>query len=114
MEKKNVLFVCNVNRLRSPTAENIYKNDPDLEVRSAGVDRDATVPVTRALVEWADLIFVMEKSQRNRIHKQFPDLYDKKQIVCLYIPDEYDYMDPGLTRLLTAKLSKYIGLPKSD
>lgn len=30
----------------------------------------------------------------------YPDIYQNKKIVCLYIPDEYDYMQPELIRLL--------------
>jgi predicted protein tyrosine phosphatase len=95
-----VLFVCSQNRLRSPTADKVFSADPRLEVRSAGVDRDAIVPITRELLEWADVIFVMEKRHRNAIHRSFKDIYQRKRIICLYIPDVYDYMDPELVQLL--------------
>lgn len=36
-----VLFVCSQNSLRSPTAEAVFRDDPRLEVRSAGTDADA-------------------------------------------------------------------------
>jgi predicted protein tyrosine phosphatase len=71
-----------------------------VEARSAGVDPDAPEPLTRELLEWAELVFVMEKRQRNRIRKAFPELYARKRIICLYIPDQYDRMDPVLVRLL--------------
>jgi len=109
--KSKVLFVCNQNRLRSPTAEKLYRGASDLEVRSAGVDRDATVPVTADLLEWADVVFVMEKRQRNLIRKRFGDLYERKRIVCLYIPDDYDFMEPRLVDLLSARLAPHIGAP---
>jgi hypothetical protein len=38
-----VLFVCSQNRLRSVTAERIFRDHPHLEVRSAGTDRNAQV-----------------------------------------------------------------------
>ncbi len=103
-----VLFLCNQNRLRSPTAERVFGEDPRLEVRSAGVDADATTPVSRELVEWADLIFVMEKRQRNIVHRRFPDLYRTKRIVCLYIPDRYDFMEPALVTLLRETVSRHL------
>jgi predicted protein tyrosine phosphatase len=78
----------------------VFRDDPRVEARSAGINPDAPVPVTRELLEWAELVFVMEKRQRNRIRKAFPDLYAAKRIVCLYIPDRYDRMDPVLVRLL--------------
>ncbi|MGQ0701874.1 MAG: low molecular weight protein tyrosine phosphatase family protein [Gemmatimonadales bacterium] len=103
-----VLFVCNHNRLRSPTAERVFAEEPDLDVRSAGVAYGATVPVTRELVEWADLIFVMEKRQRNILHERFPDLYRSKRIVCLYIPDIYDFMEPALVAILRNTVPKHL------
>ncbi len=60
------------------------------------------------LLEWADIIFVMEKRQRNIIHKKYKDIYDRKRIVCMYIPDDYDYMDPDLIQLLKERLPQYV------
>lgn len=107
MEKEKLLFLCNQNRLRSPTAENIFSKSPQLIVKSAGVDKDATVTINRELLEWADIIFVMEKRQRNMIHKQFKDIYQRKRIVCLYIPDDYEYMDLDLINILKERLPYY-------
>ena len=39
-----VLFICTQNLMRSPTAEALYRGRPDLDVRSAGVAKDARVP----------------------------------------------------------------------
>lgn len=109
MTKQKVLFLCNQNRLRSPTAEAVFRESPTLEVKSAGVDKDASVPVNRKLLVWADIIFVMEKRQRNVIHKKFKDIYRNKRIVCLYIPDDFEYMDPDLIQLLKKRLPQYVG-----
>jgi len=108
MTKQKVLFLCNQNRLRSPTAEAVFRESPMLEVKSAGVDKDASVPVNRKLLVWADIIFVMEKRQRNVIHKRFKDIYRNKRIVCLYIPDDFEYMDPDLIQLLKKRLPQYV------
>jgi len=106
--KQKLLFLCNQNRLRSPTAEAIFRENPQLEAKSAGVDKDASVPVNLELLEWADIIFVMEKRQRNIIHKKYKDIYKSKRIVCLYIPDDYDYMDPDLIKQLKERLPQYV------
>ncbi len=108
MPDQKVLFVCNANRLRSPTAERIFRGRPGLEVKSAGVDSNASVGVSRDLMEWADIIFVMEKRQRNIIHKNFKDMYERKRIVCLYIPDEYDFMHPDLIELLLERVPLHL------
>lgn len=105
---KKILFVCTVNRLRSKTAEDLLKDDSRFEVKSAGIDKTATTQLTRELLEWADCIFVMEKSHRNIIHRKYPDIYKNKKIICLYIDDVYDYMDPGLVELIKERISKFI------
>ena len=79
-----------------------------MEVRSAGINQDATVPVTRELIEWAELVFVMERRQRNIIRKRYPDLYQARPIVCLYIPDEFEYLDPALVLLLRQRVGAYL------
>jgi predicted protein tyrosine phosphatase len=45
-----VLFVCTQNRMRSFTAEALYRDRQDLEVRSAGIAPDARIPATEALL----------------------------------------------------------------
>ena len=111
--KKKVLFICNQNRLRSPTAEKLYCNCENIETKSAGINKDALNQLTSELLEWADIIFVFEKRQRNIIHKRFKEIYSRKQIICLYIPDDYEYMEPTLIELLKEKLKPYIGLPNN-
>ena len=55
-----ILFVCSLNKWRSPTAETIYRSDPRLEVRSVGVRTNAKRRISAADVEWADAIFVRD------------------------------------------------------
>jgi predicted protein tyrosine phosphatase len=105
---KNVLFVCGQNRLRSPTAEQVFASNPGINVASAGTNNDAENPLTSELVRWADLIFVMEKSHRNKVQKRFKSDLKDARMICLEIPDEYEFMDEGLVRLLRAKVSRYL------
>lgn len=72
---------------------------------------DARVPLTAELLEWADEVYVFERRQRNIIHKRFRELYEKKSIVCLYVPDEFEFMSPDLVAILTEKLERYLGKP---
>jgi predicted protein tyrosine phosphatase len=102
-----VLFICSANRLRSPTAETIFSGYAGVEAKSAGVGKEATVPVSAELLEWADLIFVMEKRHRNIIHSRFKEVYERKRIICLYIPDEFEFMDPQLIELLEERVPRH-------
>jgi predicted protein tyrosine phosphatase len=108
---KHVLFVCSQNRLRSPTAEQVFSQRSDIAVQSAGTNNDADNPLTRELVEWADIIFVMEEGHRRKLRQRFRPALRTARVVCLGIPDDYPFMDPVLVRMLKAKVSRYLPLP---
>lgn len=103
-----ILFVCSQNKLRSPTAEAVFSNHPQVDVESAGLNHDAAVPLSAEQVEWADLIFVMEKSHRIKLTKKFRKYLAGKRVVVLDIPDNYDYMDPALVELLKRRCARFI------
>jgi predicted protein tyrosine phosphatase len=111
MKNQNLLFVCGKNRLRSPTAEAIFSAYAELEVDSAGIDRDAAVPVGREAIEWADIIFVMEKTHQRKLREKFKaqSVLHNKRIICLDIPDNYKYMQPELVELLQQKILPFLG-----
>jgi len=99
-----VLFICNQNRHRSKTAENIFKDR--FETKSAGLFNES--PVTASELEWADIVVVMEDFQRAEIGKRFPKQYLQKQIVSLNIPDAFHYNQPELIDLLESKVNELI------
>ena len=105
---KHVLFICSQNRLRSPTAEQIFSAHPGIECSSAGLNNDADNPVTSELVEWAEIIFVMEEGHRNKLLSKFKRYLGNKQVICLDIPDIYGFMDPTLVSLLKAKVTRFL------
>lgn len=105
---KKLLFICTQNRLRSPTAEHVFAAWPNIETDSAGLGADANVQLSTEQVLWADLIFVMEKAHRNKLSKKFKAALNGKRVICLDIPDEYDFMQPELVRLLEVKVGKFL------
>jgi predicted protein tyrosine phosphatase len=105
---KNVLVICSANRLRSPTAEQLFSSRDDVEVLSAGLDSGCGNPVTTELVEWADIIFVMEKAHRNKLSKRFKASLKSRRVICLDIPDDYEFMDPELVRILQARVPQFL------
>jgi predicted protein tyrosine phosphatase len=102
-----ILFVCALNQWRSPTAEVLYRSDPRLHVRSAGVRSNAKRRISAADVEWADAIFVMDREQKNWIQERFRDV-QLPMIQVLDIPGSLEYMDPELQRLLRSALDPEI------
>jgi len=105
---QHVLFLCSQNRLHSPTAEQVFAAYPGIETASAGLNHDAENPLTAELVEWADVIFVMERAHRTKLSRQFSSHLRKARVICLDIPDRYRFMDPALIRLLESKVARFL------
>lgn len=104
----NVLFVCSRNQWRSPTAEEIFKNEVTFSVRLAGTSPRARIRISEKTLRWADLIFVMEKRHREILKTLFPNLSAEKQIIVLNILDEYEFMDADLVEILKTSTAPYL------
>ncbi|WP_332660309.1 low molecular weight protein tyrosine phosphatase family protein [Brevundimonas sp.] len=100
----NLLFLCSRNRLRSPTAEQVFGSRPGVETASAGLAPDAEEACSVELVEWADIIFVMERVHRARLQRRFRAHLKRARVICLDIPDDYAFMQPELVALLEKKV----------
>lgn len=105
---KKLLFICSKNKLRSPTAENIFSTCESLEVRSAGLEHDADIKVSTEDIEWADIIFLMENCHRDKINKKFGKYLKGARLIVLGIPDNYKYMEESLVEILKKKVSSYV------
>jgi len=103
-----VLFICSQNRLRSPTAEQVFASWGSIETASAGINNDADNPLTAELIAWAQLIFVMERVHRDKLSKKFRAQLKEQRVVCLDIPDRYDFMEPALIQLLETKVVPHL------
>jgi predicted protein tyrosine phosphatase len=103
-----ILFICSENRLRSPTAAAVFDDYDGIEAISAGTNADCETPVSGDLIEWADVILVMEKSHRNKVSKKFRALLRNKKLAVLDIPDDYEFMDSKLVAMLENRVPRYI------
>ncbi len=104
----NILFVCSRNKWRSATAESIYRNCQDHNVKSAGTEPSAVVKVSAKLINWADIIFAMEKRHKERLLQNFPDEAREKAIIILDIEDNYEYMDTELIEIIKSSVDPYL------
>ena len=102
------LFICSANVDRSPTAEEIFADWPRIETDSAGLNNDAVTPLSGDQLDWADIVFVMEKAHRNRLSSEFGGHLKAKRVICLDIPDNYLYRDPQLIRLLETRVGRFL------
>jgi len=107
---RKILFICSGNKKRSPTAEEIYRKEKSLLVRSAGTSKKAKHEVTLEDIKWADIIFVMEKKHEQRIKANFNIPLMRKEIHVLDIPDNYVYMESELVEILKSKVNTILGL----
>jgi len=107
---KRLLFICSENRLRSPTAEAVFSEYDGVEAIGAGTNADAETPVSGDLIEWADIVLVMEKVHRNKVSKKYKELLKDKRVVVLDIPDIYECMQQELILSLKAKVSRVVRL----
>lgn len=103
MNTLRVLFLCSRHRLRSPTAEAVFRTWPQVEADSAGLAPDAETPLSAEQLDWADLILVMESTHKRRLQQRFARQLKGKRVAVLGIPDDYDFMQPELVELLLRK-----------
>jgi predicted protein tyrosine phosphatase len=107
-QPRRVLFLCRHNRMRSPTAERIFCKRPDLDVRSAGTSPDALSRVNARMLDWADLIFIMDEQQRRSLQRRFKGHPALERLICLDIPDEFGFLQPELVELLHVRATPHL------
>ena len=103
-----LLFVCSRNKLRSPTAEAIFSVYEGIEAVSAGTSPDAETPISADLIEWADLVFVMERVHERKLQEKFGTRLRARRVIVLGIPDNYKYMQPELVRILETAVRPHL------
>ena len=104
----HLLFICSKNQWRSPTAELLFKNHPIHIARSAGTSEKARVRINQKLMDWADVIFVMERKHKEILKYHFPNSIYNKQVIVLEIEDDYAFWDDGLIGILKEALAGYL------
>lgn len=106
-----VLFCCHGNINRSPAGEIILRTmEPTYEVKSCALketkggqitarkmrdtlierfyvyDELRSTPISQELVDWADIIFYMDKSNRDKLEDKFgPSIFEKAKLIGSYI-----------------------------
>ena len=115
---KKVLTVCSAGCLRSPTAAHILSSEPwNYNTRCAGTSAEyAIVPITEALIVWADVIVCMDEIQQlhintmqNKLSEEY-EAFEYKQVINLDIPDNFDYRNPKLVEIMTEKFKELFPL----
>ena len=99
MKLKNLLFVCERNEQRSPTFETWFrKNRPQYDVKSAGIFYYCPQKLTKELLEWADVVYVMDLGQEMFIARKFPEFLCK--VIVIGCDDDYQRESSRLFKLI--------------
>ena len=112
-EPIRTLFICHFNRKRSATAERVFGKDPTLDVLSAGTSDEALVQVNQRMLEWADVVFVMDDDQCRELARMFPGHPAVDKIICLNISDDYHFLDPELITMLEERTAPHLNRLKA-
>jgi len=88
----------------------VFRRHPSLNVRSGGTSRNAKKRVSYELLQWADVICVMEQKHKNRLVTEFGRVIAFKPLHVLDIPDHYLFMDPQLIAIFEDIVPATLGL----
>lgn len=106
---KRVLTVCSAGLLRSPTLASVLHEKFGYNVRCCGHADYALVPLSTALLRWADEIVCVDPLS----HSALPETVSGTAIM-LNIPDQYEYNDPELRRICLDQYEMAITNPALD
>lgn len=106
---KRILCVCSIGMLRSPTLANYLNYTYGYNTRSCGTDKDyALIPITEALITWADLILFVNKENYLQLDSAELSLISElgTDVKWLNIEDDYEWNSPELISYIEFELNK--------
>ena len=118
--EKRVLCLCSAGLLRSATAATVLQNKYNYNTRNAGVADYALIPVSTALLEWADEIICVEQEVDVQLMNDIRLLVNqglwveedideiRRKTVTLDIPDIYERMSSTLQRIIVEQYEEAI------
>lgn len=102
---KKLLFVCGRNEQRSPSFEIWFKEyKPEYEVMSAGITKALPGEINRDMLNWADMVFLMDLEQEIFIKREFPEFISKCEIIGC--SDQYPRASEQLNRVIKFWVNK--------
>jgi len=97
---KKVLTVCSAGLLRSATLQNFLIREYGYNVRNCGtVESYALIPISEALVTWADEIVFVNKENYVMVYEELKFLGFLDKCKVLDIPDMYSFNHPELIEI---------------
>jgi predicted protein tyrosine phosphatase len=118
--EKRVLCLCSASLLRSQTLATVLYEKYGYNTRSAGVSDYALIPVSTALLEWADEIICVEHEVDVQLMNDIRLLVNqglwveedideiRRKTITLDIPDIYERMNTTLQRIIIEQYEEAI------
>jgi len=104
MIKDKILFICRSGVNRSRTASFL--------LNELGYNTDYTgLSYADEKLPDAQIVVFMESDHIKFVEEFFPEMLKNKKIFCLNIPDNYEFNEPNLRRIILKKI-KNLGLLK--
>jgi predicted protein tyrosine phosphatase len=106
---KKVLTVCSAGLLRSATLQNFLIREYGYNVRNCGTDESyALIPISEALVKWADEIIFVNNENFLKVKKELKKLDIIDKCFVLDIPDYYNFNDQELIKICKDQYNKIV------
>lgn len=108
-DTRRVLTVCSAGLLRSATLQNFLIKEYGYNVRNCGTDASyALIPISQALVLWADEIVFVNKKNYEIVEKELKEFGVLDKCIILDIPDMYGFNDPTLVKICKEQYEKTV------
>ena len=98
-QAKRVLCVCSASLLRSPTLANVLYTEYGYNTRSCGSSKGfALIPITEALITWADQIVFVNQENYTELNKEELDCIKETlcDVVVLDVEDDFEWNNDQL------------------
>jgi len=113
-ETKKILTVCSAGLLRSATLQNMLIKEYGYNVRNCGtVESYALIPISEALVMWADEIIFVNNENYQHVKKSLEELNITDKCYILDIPDMYEFNNPELLKICKEQYNNKILIKKT-
>jgi len=111
---KKVLTICSAGLLRSATLQNMLIKEYGYNVRNCGTVKSyALIPISEALVMWADEIVFVNMENFRDVKKDIEELGLLNKTYVLDIPDMYNFNDPKLLEICKEQYNNKILIKKT-
>jgi len=74
------------------------------------LNNNAEIPLGVEDIEWADIIFVMEQVHKKKVRQKFKEHLKNQRLICLGIPDNYEYMDSKLINIFENVVPQFVNI----